>query len=375
MLSLRSFWSKHKRKILVSCGVLGSGYVLYKLYDAHTRRISQLEKELECQIEVDELIKAQLQALFENIQRVSDTITLPYAMSFLRSRISKDLDLTYLTEKLMQSKGQNGGISTKEKIELWDKLKILSFTKLTSSLWSTTMLCLYVRVQVTILGRHLYLENALGSAGEAESVRQLSQQDFLATADYLATFGIDDLLMSMEHAAMDVLKEKQLREPLTMEQLYEIIIQILESFMNTNERKHWISYLMPENATSYRQLMVPSVNVYDENSMHMDVSKLDQLIKETHTVLSSSDFKNTLDISLRRIVDVLIEDINANYPLSTSSGIPLAKLLPRVAQMVPSLLEDPSSNKYIEMIRSLDDVQLFYTLLYSNLPTEQDMPL
>lgn len=354
--------------------------MLYKLYDAHTRRISQLERELESQIEVDELIKAQLQAHFENIQRVSDTITLPYAMSFLRSRISKDLDLTYLTEKLMQSKGQNGGISTKEKIELWDKLKVLSFTKLASSLWSMAMLCLYVRVQVTILGRHLYLENALGaenscSAGEAESVRQLSQQDFLATADYLATFGIDDLLVSMEHAAMEVLKEKQLREPLTMEQLYEIIIQILELFMNINEPKHWISYLMPENATSYRQLMVTSANVYDENSMLMDISKLDQLIKETHTVLSSSDFKNTLDISLRRIADVVIEDINASYPSSTSSGVPLAKLLPRVAQMGSSLLEDPSSNKYIQTIRCLDDVQLFYTLLYSNVPSDQNAPL
>jgi len=55
----RSFWSRHKRKIFVSLGVLGSGYALYKLYDAHRKRIFDLDKELESQREVDELIKTQ----------------------------------------------------------------------------------------------------------------------------------------------------------------------------------------------------------------------------------------------------------------------------------------------------------------------------
>lgn len=38
----------------------------------------------------------------------------------------------------------------------------LGFTKTVSSLWAMTMLCLYVRVQVNILGRHLYVETARG---------------------------------------------------------------------------------------------------------------------------------------------------------------------------------------------------------------------
>lgn len=56
----RSLWNKHKRKVFVSLGVSGGAYVLYKLYNAHKQRTIDLEKELESQREVDELIKAQL---------------------------------------------------------------------------------------------------------------------------------------------------------------------------------------------------------------------------------------------------------------------------------------------------------------------------
>lgn len=60
----RDFWRRHKRKIFVSAGVLGSGYLLYKLYDTHKRRLDDLERELALQRENDELIKAQLRKIY-----------------------------------------------------------------------------------------------------------------------------------------------------------------------------------------------------------------------------------------------------------------------------------------------------------------------
>ncbi|XP_020241779.1 peroxisome biogenesis protein 3-1-like [Asparagus officinalis] len=375
MLSLRSLWSRHKRKLLISLGVLGSGYALYKLYDAHRQRTFDLEKERE----VDELIKAQLQSHFENIQRVSDTVTLPYSMNYLRVRISEDLDLSHLTEKLLQGRGRSSALSPKEKIELWEKLKVLSFTRTVASLWSMTMLCLYVRVQVNILGRHLYLEIARGSESsqsldDADSFSWHGQQDFLATADYLSTYGIGTLLTNMQNAAMEILKEKKLKESFGKEQLHDTIIQVLDLFMNAGEPSSWISYLVPENAAAYRQLMVVPSSGSDDSSMLMDISKLEQLMLETRAVLSSPDFKNVADISLRRVVDALVEDVIVHFggatDPSSSSGVPLAKTLPRVAQMGALLLEEPSINKYVQSIRSLPEFQHFYTLLYSNMPLE-----
>lgn len=63
-----------------------------------------------------------MQAHFENIQRIADTTTLPHVMHYLSSRMAEELDLSHLTERLMKGKGQ----PSSEKLELWDKLKILS---------------------------------------------------------------------------------------------------------------------------------------------------------------------------------------------------------------------------------------------------------
>ena len=71
-----------------------------------------------------------------------------------------------------------------------------------------------------------------------------------------------------------------------MDQLREMIIKILDVFMSSGEPNYWISYLVPESATAYRELMAMSSNGFDDSSMLMDISKLEQLMLETHTVLS-----------------------------------------------------------------------------------------
>lgn len=76
------------------------------------------------------LFIGRLQTHFENVQRISDTTTLPYAMHYLRSRILEELDVSHLTGKLMQGKGQSNAITTKEKLELWERLKVTSMSSL-----------------------------------------------------------------------------------------------------------------------------------------------------------------------------------------------------------------------------------------------------
>ncbi|KAJ4848650.1 hypothetical protein Tsubulata_023498 [Turnera subulata] len=142
LCSGRDFWRRHRRKILVTGGVLGSGYLLYRLYDGHQRRLADLERELARQRENDELIKAQMHAHFENVQRIADTTTLPHAMHYLSTRIEEELDLSHLTERLMKGKGQPNTMSSSEKLELWERLKILSMKlHLAESVWEARSIC------------------------------------------------------------------------------------------------------------------------------------------------------------------------------------------------------------------------------------------
>ncbi|CAK9185596.1 unnamed protein product [Ilex paraguariensis] len=67
-----------------------------------------------------------MQAHFENIQRISDMTTLPHAMLSLSSQVAEELDVMNLAERLMKGKGRPNTLASSERLELWDRLKILS---------------------------------------------------------------------------------------------------------------------------------------------------------------------------------------------------------------------------------------------------------
>lgn len=358
------FWRRHKRKVYVTLGVLGSGYFLYKLYDAHRRKISDLERELASERENDELIRAQMQEHFENVQKIADSTTLPHVMQYLSTRVAEELDLAPLTERLMRGKGQPNTLTAAEKLELWDRLKILSFTRMVLSVWAMTTLNLFIRVQVNILGRHLYIDTARGLGNshlldEAGLIDRSDEQRFLAIADFLSNYEIPTLIASVEAATSEVLKGKQLKDHFNSSILHETIVQILDTFMSTGNPRQWLGYLIPDDNRIYK-FVEPSGS---GSEVHSHASKFEQLTEETRAVLSSAEFGNILEVSLKVVVEAMAEEIDIQ------SAIPLAKLLPRIAQMGQILLEEPNRQRYIQIIRSIPDVELFFTVLYSSMPS------
>ncbi|XP_057537509.1 peroxisome biogenesis protein 3-2-like [Amaranthus tricolor] len=369
MFSFRSLWSRHKKKVFVTLGIAGSGYFLYKLYDAHKRRLDEVAVELAAEREHDERIKAQMQYHFETIQRIADTTTLPRAMHYLSNRINEELNLSVLTEILKQGKDV---MTLPEKLELWDKLKVLSFTKMVLSLWSVTMISLFVRVQVNILGRHLYIDIARSQESsplieEATFTDQDDEQNFLAKADYLASHGLPALIFNMQAAAAEILKNKQLKDVFNSSILHETVVQILYTFMSMGRPHHWIEYLMAEDAKL--PSLTPSMS--SNNLILADGSKFDQLMKEAHSVLSSDEFTHVVEVSLKTVVNAIVNDIFVEQSGSgtPSSSIALVKLVPRIAQTSQVILDEPTTNQFVQTIKSIQDVELFFTILYANAST------
>lgn len=366
MLKLSDFWRKHKRKVLVGAGLIGSGYVLYKLYNAHRQRLDDLERELATERrKVDELVKAQMEAHFENIQRIADTITLPHAMQYLSNRIEEELDLSHLTDRLMKGKGQPNTLMPSEKHELWDRLKILSFTRMVLSLWTMTILSLYIRVQVNILGRHLYIDTArhLHLPDDGDLIDRDDQQRFLASADFLSTYALPVLISNMQAAVTEVLKGKQLRDFINTTVLHETIIQILNTFMSLRSPHLWVGYLMPEDARLHE---LATASSSDDKGLS-DVTKFDQLMAETRAVISSTKFVNVAEIALKAVVNTLIKEIGIQCGGDTlANGMPLARLLARVTHVGPILLVEPSKNQFIQTIRNEKEVEMLITLIYTD---------
>ncbi|KAK4782364.1 hypothetical protein SAY86_016466 [Trapa natans] len=366
MFALRDFWRRHRRKVLVTAGILGSGYFVYKFYDAHKKRLANLEKELANERESDELLKAHMQAHFENIQRIANTTTLPHAIHYLSSRIAEELDLSHLMERLMKGRDQPNSLTQAEKLELWDHLKILSFTRMVLSLWALTMLSLYVRVQVNILGRHLYIDTAQGFGSsqleDSNLIDMEDQEKFLGTADFLSNQGIPMLISNMQVAATEVLKGKQLRDPFSTATLRETIMQIVDTFMSMGSPHHWVNYLMPQDPKPSNT----ATSTVDDSFVD-SATKFDQLVAEARMVLSSEEFGSMADTSLNVVTHALVEDLEIQ--IVENMGTPLAKLLPRVAQIGSLLLEEPNKNRFIQVIQSAPEVEVFFTLLYASMPS------
>ncbi|XP_031282031.1 peroxisome biogenesis protein 3-2-like isoform X2 [Pistacia vera] len=311
-----------------------------------------------------------MEAHFEKVQRIADATTLPHAIHYLSSRIEEELALSELTDKLMRGKKQPSSLSPSEKLELWDRLKILGFTKMVVSLWSVTILSLYIRVQVNILGRHLYIDTArgLGSSQLPEDddfIDRDDQQKFLASVDFLANYGLQALISNIQAAATNVMKGKQLRDFFDTRVLHETVMQILEMFMSMGSSHQWVDFLMPADARLYKLATASG----HENTTLSDVTKFDQLMEETRAVLLSAEYSSIVDISFKAAVDVLVDEMSVQSGGSLMTGMPLAKLVPRVIQMGPSLLDEPSKNRFIQVIRNIPEVQLFFTLLYANMST------
>ena len=89
-----------------------------------------------------------MQAHFENIQRIADTTTLPHAMHHLSSRIAEELDLSQLLERLQNAKNQPNSLTHSEKIELWDRLKIISTNIL---LFIFLKIYIYIYIYIIVL--------------------------------------------------------------------------------------------------------------------------------------------------------------------------------------------------------------------------------
>lgn len=92
-----------------------------------------------------------MQAHFDNIQRIADTTTLPHALDNISLRIAEELDHSQLTEKLQKAKGQLNSLTHSEKLELWDRIKILSMNR------SIIILCSCICCAFDVLAHALYL--------------------------------------------------------------------------------------------------------------------------------------------------------------------------------------------------------------------------
>eukprot|EP00252_Welwitschia_mirabilis_P016167 TRINITY_DN3570_c0_g3_i1.p1 TRINITY_DN3570_c0_g3~~TRINITY_DN3570_c0_g3_i1.p1 ORF type:complete len:372 (-),score=70.94 TRINITY_DN3570_c0_g3_i1:751-1866(-) len=362
MSSVRSFLNKHKRKILFALGFAGGGYLLYKVYNAQKERTLALEEERDAQRQADEAIQARLREHFESLQNISETTSFAAVLYNFKVRLFQELDYTGLTERLKRDKGL---LTSQEKVELWERLKILSFTRTSCAIWAMTVLNLYIRAQVNILGRHIFMDQTRGyeHAEQMDEAAMLCQHRFLGSADFLSQYGIVGLISHIEKVVKSILERKELAEPFSFSELSETFQRILNGLSSSDQ---WLNFVIPEAELF---MGFPDAAQFPNtvpDPFETERMKLKQLMAEIHGALSSNDFAIVMEQALKAVLDTMMEGLYRTFQCSGTVRIPLAKLLPPVAHASIPILEHPTENKFVTVIGNIPAVTSFFELVYTS---------
>lgn len=288
------------------------------------------------------------------------------------------------------------------------------FTRTLSAIWAVSLLDLFVRTQLNILGRHVYTDTAraLDATKAGERYKPLSmscQHKFIAFADYLPHQGLGQLVGDMQAVVEQVMKSKGLKDIYNIANLHDIFLEIRHNFEGST--CNWMQYVLPVDdslpddlaaASSAADAAQPSPGTSHSGD---DAAQLGQLMTETRKVLSrqvrlrrsmtglllsdscilfpaylsahshscwgclrpcSKEFGSVLSSSVDAVMDTVVHELFSTFRGNPEARIPLAKLLPPVASVGNSLLEHPEDNRYTEMLSTLPEVQSFCAMVYSS---------
>jgi len=259
--------------------------------------------------------EAHLHHHFKSIQEIAEATTLPSLLPALGRALAAADDLDSSLDRLRQAKVGGVALDPKEKLSLWCKLSVDALARLVSACWMLPLLCLQVRVQLNILGRHLYLETALfdqpGTSSSSGPPPQSktnhhflsspSQEAFLANSEHLAKVGHVGILRDAHAAAAAALRDVPLSKELDSDSLSQLLSDALAGFVESASGPGWASFLLPSPSELREALRLRHP---DDRAMMLgsekhlvDTDAVEAMVREVGGIIASQRFH---DVALVR---------------------------------------------------------------------------
>ena len=113
------------------------------------------------------------------------------------------------------------------KLEIWEDLKIISFTRSIVAVYSTCMLVVLLRVQLNIIGGYIYLDNAaVCKNGTTPLAPPEVQQQYLSSIQHLLGDGLTELITIVKQAVHKVFGSISLKHALSLLELEQKLKEI-----------------------------------------------------------------------------------------------------------------------------------------------------
>ncbi|KAK9767828.1 peroxin [Basidiobolus ranarum] len=406
--SILNFGRRHRRGFFVTAGFIGSFYFLGQYAK---RKIIELQEKTTR----NNVAKENLKRRFEQNQR-DCLMTVLSLLPTLGEQLMSEVIVEGLIAKLQQTRNTQvtpkATDSTEEdqvdppvleapmdrqtKLQLWEELKIASFTRTIASIYLTVLLNIFVHIQLNLLGRFIYIDSVLSFSEKdregsfrlepsTDETRRLSREverKYLTYSWWLLHVGWKRCVENVRVAVEEVLGDVPLKKPLNIHDVVHIIqeirarVEFSDLLTPTNMR----DFLLPDDIEGELQVLKEG-NGSEEPHIEPD---LRMLLDESKDFLDSPDFivvrQSCLDEAFSFLnynmrgaflskggnvrTTAKLYELNSPEDPATDSSISLAALLPVISKQVHNIINGVP-NEYVEILCSVKELQSYSAIIYS----------
>ncbi|KAG0305848.1 peroxin [Dissophora globulifera] len=297
-------------------------------------------------------------------------------------------------------------LERRTKLELWNELKIMSFTRTITALYSLTLLTMLTQVQLNLLGRFTYVSSVVALSGTTDAsyrVESPSTKGSLTSTNGLLDFQTEKKYLTFSYWLLhegwrrwsekvrvvveDVIGGISLKRALGAKEFSNLLGEIRARLEYTEEDGKRVpvnmrEYMLPDEPAEEREVL--RAGGVDEFDLVVD-PVLRSLLDETRDFIDSADFSTVLSATLTstfarfnlalqptfnpfllmppRSINASIEEIEDEEEIDRE--VPLATLLPLVARQV-HLIINGVPNEYVESLSMVKELQAFSAIVYSS---------
>lgn len=324
---------------------------------------------------------------------------------------------------LAASEGQNSessgaGANTRSKAELWREVKMLTFTRTLTILYSTTLLSLFTSIQLTLLARSKYVHSIMeqereerlrervaaatsissllfgGGMSALLDMENLSDADegeggvseevevkYLTLSWWILHVGWKDIGERVRRGVEEVFENVSLKTKLGTAELHALVgdvrrrVEYEVTFEGRERRIDFLSSLLPPTTETMQHVLTHG-GIGPWAATHHD-AVFTALLDETRSLISSSDFARVLEVGLDNAVAVLFDGVEKNVfvdsTVATGSGLePWAEPLKlRLAGLLPGLARwshlalNALPNELVDNLTGTTEMSAFSAIIFS----------
>ncbi|KAI0767564.1 Peroxin-3 [Fomes fomentarius] len=304
--------------------------------------------------------------------------------------------------------------STRSKAELWREVKILTFTRTLTVIYSMTLLTLFTHIQLNVLGRSKYIQSLIqqerderireqlqystsvyslfwgdksledpetDELEECENVSEETERKYLTLSWWILHVGWKDVGERVRRGVEEVFEGVSLKTKLSAADLHRLICDVRRrveyevTFEGKERRINFMSTLLPPTPETLQHVLTQGGIPSWLATAHEPT--FDAFLSETRTHVASGSFERVLEVCLDHATDVLCRGVEKHVfgsKIDDSDLLSLGGQEPRerLAAMLPGLARwchlalEGLPNELVDELAETREVSALSAIIYTS---------